>query len=633
MTTQNELGQDKRLVCSLLPWLVAVAALVFYLLTFNSWVSLSNLSQVARASGYTHSANVYGPLYYVLTYPFGWLPSTWTPVAFNLFSLLCASLSLALLARSVALLPHDRTREQRMRVRNEFSLLSVGTAWIPPVLAVLLCGLTLTFWEGATNGGSDLLDMLLVAYCVRCLLEYRISKRESWMLRAALVWGAGMANGWLLFCLFPAFLVSIIWIRGFGFFNVRFLSRILFCGAAGMLLYLLLPLIQLFSAHSTISFWEALKLNLAFEKSTLLFFKQLPGSTMLLLVVSSFLPLVVIGIRWPSNIGDTSYIGRALGSWVFHVAHAAFLGVCIWVAFDPGFSPRVNGFPISALYYLAALSVGYLAGYFLLVFTPAPSRMRRHSAMQPWLNKLAHGLVWLLLLVVPAGFLYKNLPSIHVTNGQNLRNYATLLTRDLPAHAVVLSDNPTQLLLAEAAAAKSAKAGCIFLNSQALEQPSYYESQQKLYPEWPALTVTNVDKLDSVVLIRLMAKLSETHRIFYLHPSFGYYFEYFYPEQHGLISELKKYPTNSISGPETSQLELVENKKFWDENEPAFRSPPSLYCRPGCRRTLNIPATRDAHLSCALRTEFNGAPVGNVLLAGFECMGGSITTSRPVERR
>jgi len=56
------------------------------------------------------------------------------------------------------------------------------------VLAVLVCGLQLTFWEHATVGSSEMLDLLMFAYVVRCLLEFRIAGRDSWLFRAAFVY-------------------------------------------------------------------------------------------------------------------------------------------------------------------------------------------------------------------------------------------------------------------------------------------------------------------------------------------------------------------------------------------------------------------------------------------------------------
>ena len=145
MTTARELRPEQRFVPGLLPWLVAAGALMLYLLTFNHWVSISSLSQTARVAGWTWQPQLSGPLYWLLTLPFGLLPAGATPAALNLFSLVCAVLTLALLARSVALLPHDRTEAQRIRERSETAMLTARSAWIPPILAALLCGLQLTF--------------------------------------------------------------------------------------------------------------------------------------------------------------------------------------------------------------------------------------------------------------------------------------------------------------------------------------------------------------------------------------------------------------------------------------------------------------------------------------------------------
>ena len=83
--------------------------------------------------------------------------------------------------------------------------------------------------------------------------------------------------------------------------------------------------------------------------------------------LSSLAPVLMLSIRWHSTFGDTSQMGRALASLMFHFVHAVFLILCIWVAFDPPFSPREKGFGLT-LYYLSALGVGYYSGYFLLVF-------------------------------------------------------------------------------------------------------------------------------------------------------------------------------------------------------------------------------------------------------------------------
>ena len=278
------------------------------------------------------------PVYYLVTLPIRWLPASVMPFALNLFSVVCGVLALALLARSVALLPRNRTYDQRVREKAPPSILSIPLAWIPPVFAVVVCALQLTIWEHSTSGSKDVFDLLLLAYIVRNLLEFRVDEKDSWLFKAAVVCGAGMANNWLLFVLFPVFLAAVIWTKRLEFFNPRFLTRMTLFGVAGMLFYLLLPAIHVLSDQQMMNFWQALKTNLVSDKQAFLHFTGFGGakkSSLLLLALTSLIPLLVIGIRWPSNFGDPSRMGSAVTAWMFHFAHAALLGLCLWVAFDP----------------------------------------------------------------------------------------------------------------------------------------------------------------------------------------------------------------------------------------------------------------------------------------------------------
>ena len=111
---------EKKFVSTFLPWLIAAGALCVYLATLNPWVSFGNLRAVARLSGWLWQPELYSPLYWLVTLPLQWLPPRLIPLALNLFSCLCAVASLGLLARSVLLLPQDRTQEQRRRVGEDY---------------------------------------------------------------------------------------------------------------------------------------------------------------------------------------------------------------------------------------------------------------------------------------------------------------------------------------------------------------------------------------------------------------------------------------------------------------------------------------------------------------------------------
>jgi len=157
MTIQTKTNRESRFVHSRLPWLIAALSFIFYLVTINRWVSLLNIDTVARHAGWMWGPELYHPLVYLVMFPIRWFPQNLVAPAINLLSAGFAALTLGLLARCVTLLPHDRTEDQRQRERSKSALLSIRAAWIPPVLAVVVCGLQLNFWEGATGGSIEML--------------------------------------------------------------------------------------------------------------------------------------------------------------------------------------------------------------------------------------------------------------------------------------------------------------------------------------------------------------------------------------------------------------------------------------------------------------------------------------------
>ena len=102
-----------------LPWLVAIGTFILYLVTLNRWVSLSSLPLAAMLTDPSGSIPLSAPLTYLLTYPIRWLPPAIQILASNGLSALLAAITLGLLTRSVALLPQDRTRDQRQRERSD----------------------------------------------------------------------------------------------------------------------------------------------------------------------------------------------------------------------------------------------------------------------------------------------------------------------------------------------------------------------------------------------------------------------------------------------------------------------------------------------------------------------------------
>jgi tetratricopeptide (TPR) repeat protein len=586
MAKAPEPHPEKKFVRVILPWLIAVGGFVIYAATLNHWASLRSLNQVASVSGWGWQTEVYWPLNWLVTLPLKLLPVRAVPLALNILSMVCAVLTLALLARSVALLPHDRTHEQRQKERNSTALLTIRAAWLPPLFAAVVLGLQLTFWENATAAsasGSEMLDLLLFAYIINCLVEFRLDHNESRLSRASLVFGLSMANNWAMIGFLPLFIASLIWIRGLEFFNVRFLVRIFLFGLLGVSLYLLLPIVQSIAGKG--SFWSTLKANVGSQvfmlKALLNKYRLFNADPPLwIIAIPSLLPILAVSIKWPSYFGDTSKLGIAIATFASHLVHALFFVLCVWIALDPNvrLSPRANlpGLSFLTLYYLGALSVGYLCGYFLLLFGPVP---KQTPGVLRMLAQTVTAAVWILFLMAGVTFVYKNLPSIRTANGHILRTYADLLVKGLPQKGgVVLSDDSSRLLLTQAATAQLGNlTNYLFVHTPSLKIPDYHRLLRNQYGNrWP-VEIPKGSKLapDEVGLMQIIATLGRSNELCYLNPSFGYYFEVFYPEAHGLVYKLKPYPANTLLAPLSASALIDENERFWAEVE-ATVFPPLL---------------------------------------------------------
>jgi tetratricopeptide (TPR) repeat protein len=581
MPTGLPIDSRKKFVPRFLPWLLAAAMLAVYVVTLNHWVSLFNLVPVAKISGWMWQPDVFNPIMFLVVLPLHWVPVPTVPFVVNLFSAVCAALTLGLLARSVAILPHDRTDAQRAREKSDFSFLTIRSAWLPPVLAVAVCGLQLTFWEHATNFTGEMLDLLLFAFVIWLLLEYRMDEREGRLYLAALVYGGGMAENSAMVGFFPVFLTAIIWSRGFGFFNLHFLSRMALCGLAGMLLYLLLPLLTVISGKLPITFWEALKFNLTWQSQGIKrFFGDSDFRVSLgLLSINSLLPLLLVSIRWPASFGDKSQVGQGLASFVFHLMHGLFLAVCVWIAFDPQVKicARHSGYglPFLTFYYLGGLCIGYFCGYFLLVFgkkeagvrgrQPSPLDFLKHPAV----NGLIVACVWLLAILAVVGLVYRNAPQIRATNGDTLHRYAALAVEKLPrTGGFLLSDDAQRLTLAQVALVQAGRTqDFVPVDTQSLSFPAYHRFLHRKYPHrWPELvSATQTNMVNPFVLGQVVDNLSLSNDLYYLHPSFGYYFERFYQEPHGLVYKLKPLPAETLLPPLPDKELIAENEMFWSQ--------------------------------------------------------------------
>ncbi|MGB1744528.1 MAG: protein O-mannosyl-transferase family, partial [Limisphaerales bacterium] len=400
-----------------LPWVVAAGALVLYLATLHSWISFASLPAVSHVGGWHDLPQTKQPLLYLVTLPLKLLPPSALPFAMNGLAAVFGALTLALLVRSVALLPHDRTKEQRQREQSEHSLLSIGLNWMPPLFAALICGLQLSFWQHSTSGTGEILNLLLFAYVIRCLLEYRLDDKSSWLIRATVVFAISIPNNWGMIGFLPLFGVALLWTGRMRLFNEGLCLKLLFTGIAGLSLYLLLPLVAVMTG-SGYSFTEVLTDNLGDQKS---FLSNLFSNRLVVMVMActSILPLLLLGIRWPVSFGDTNAAASAITTVLLRLVHFLFLVACVYTAFDHLFSPRKLvkaqqvvgvGAPFITFYYLGSLSAGYFLGYLLLLFGKEDARRwQKPTEFTKALNRGAYGGLSVAALVVAALLAWQNI--------------------------------------------------------------------------------------------------------------------------------------------------------------------------------------------------------------------------------
>jgi len=561
MTTRNN-----NFVTNTQPWLIGMVAFIIFVVTLNHWVSLGSLGIVARVAGWLWRPQLEQPLTAAIFYPFKIVPEAWLPLVLNLFTAACAAIVLMLLARSVALLPHDVTRNEPFPKQQPPTILSISTAWIPPLLAVILCALQLSFWEHATSATGEMIDLLVFAYIIRCLLEFRLDQKQCWLSRAAFVFGAGMANNWAMLGLFPVFLIAIIRAKGYGPFREgAFLRRMFAWGLAGLSLFLLLPLVQALSPHGQVDFWTALKAHL---KSQVQFLGYLQRPRFRILALASLLPFVVLSIRWKSHtvqFGDDTRLGNFLTKATVHIVHGLFFVISLWIALDPTFSPRNLdlGTPMLTYYYLSALVFGYCAGYFLLFGSRSSESQQNFGIAVPQragagfmdTNIFAPGLITAagiaLVCILSLLMLWRNLRQILETNGPEIKRFASDLYADLPGgKSVVLSEAPVELLLLEAYLSGTQRdKEPMLVDAPSLASRQYSLFMGRRFPfRWP-ISAAAKEERTPVKVLQLICALSSREPLVYLHPDFGPLFELFTATPHG---------STCILSPRANQQQLIQ---------------------------------------------------------------------------
>ncbi len=192
--------------------------------------------------------------------------------------------------------------------------------------------------------------------------------------------------------------------------------------------------------------------------------------------------------------------------------------------------------------------------------------------------------VWALTAVTATGLIYRNLPQILTTNDETLRKYASFAEENLPhSSTIVLSDDPGNMYLVQEALAQDHRAkDFLLLDTHSLTSPAYFRFLHKKFPKkWPdVVSAKETRPVNPMILIGLLNTLAKTNELYYLHPSFGYYFEQFYMEPHGLVYKLKTLPEDSLLPPPPDGNQIAMNEAFWSRVETQAFAPIELAVTP-----------------------------------------------------
>jgi tetratricopeptide (TPR) repeat protein len=292
----------------------------------------------------------------------------------------------------------------------------------------------------------------------------------------------------------------------------------------------------------------------------------------------TLLPAIFASVRWPSFEGELSPTGFTLTRFLFSILHIILLALALLTFFDFNYSlgALTRETPVSffTFYYLGALGVGYFSGYVLLVFGVVRLQAweRRHP-LQKLIYRLLYVLTWGLALGTPAYLAWQSWPHIRAGNSHALQQFADETLDGLPAKkAIVLSDDMSRLYLLQAdCERRGIKNDQILIDTQALRYKDYILYLVSHYPALKSMMRTNLTQLPQVLasesLMRFMYQVAQTNQLYYLHPSFGYYFEVLYLKPHGLVYEFKASTNTMAPPPLPTEAEITANQAFWDKLE------------------------------------------------------------------
>jgi len=216
------------------------------------------------------------------------------------------------------------------------------------------------------------------------------------------------------------------------------------------------------------------------------------------------------------------------------------LGADLWLLLEPVAGPQAvlsetfnQAVPLLNLGWLVALGMGYLTAHFLLICGADIERLKRRNPqfrlppfLPPGLRTTVHGLLYVLPVVLGLALAGRSLGTVLALRQLPLDRFGRLAATSLPTGGGILfSDDPYRLELLQAALAGRADyRQWTLVDTTRLADPQYRAGLERHQPAGWTATAAN-RPLTPAETIRLVLHLATTKPFYYLHHSFGYYFE------------------------------------------------------------------------------------------------------------
>ena len=165
------------------------------------------------------------------------------------------------------------------------------------------------------------------------------------------------------------------------------------------------------------------------------------------------------------------------------------------------------------------------------------------------------------------------------------------------------------MILVESALARDGRTEDFLpLQTDSLKYPSYHTFLHDRFPKmWPD-TVSAAEQTNGVSplhLMELLSVLSKTNELYYLHPSFGYYFELFYAEPHGPVYKLKTLPNDTLLPPLPDKNQVAANENFWAQAQKTAFDPIIRAVTPHDENAITVTSGKNFCAAASFRTRDN----------------------------